>query len=140
MNIESSDPLSAIPALFPKHGRQRRVETLESFIISGLSPAGAVLFTNPFDTAKYALFLTKQTFIESEFNCNRIKIQQHAFTKLVLEPSRRYLQMKGLKAYRKVSFPPYSVKEPRTFSELACTIQSSMCFMIKTPQRQPGRG
>lgn len=57
-------PTIFIPSLYPKYGKPRTIGYLESFGISALSPAGefktslnnhsvAVLFTNPFDTAKY---------------------------------------------------------------------------------------
>lgn len=54
-NDKGKDQLQAIvPELYPNH---RTLGTLESFTISAIAPAIAVLFTNPFDTAKVRLQL-----------------------------------------------------------------------------------
>ncbi|KAI9205324.1 mitochondrial carrier domain-containing protein [Polychytrium aggregatum] len=47
-----------IPELYPKnHGKPRTLGPAEAFFISSLAPALAVIFTNPFDTAKVRLQL-----------------------------------------------------------------------------------
>lgn len=47
-----------IPALYQSRGKPRQFNVFpESFLLSGLAPALAVLFTNPFDTAKVRLQL-----------------------------------------------------------------------------------
>ncbi|KAI8810145.1 mitochondrial carrier domain-containing protein [Cladochytrium replicatum] len=46
-----------IPALYPKKGKPRKMGEIEKFLCSGAAPATAVLFTNPFDTAKVRLQL-----------------------------------------------------------------------------------
>ena len=38
--------------LYPLSGKPRALSTWENMAISGAAPAAAVLFTNPFDTAK----------------------------------------------------------------------------------------
>ncbi|KAI9343726.1 mitochondrial carrier domain-containing protein [Zopfochytrium polystomum] len=51
-----------IPALYPTHGgAPRNLGPVERFAISALSPAVAVIFTNPFDTAKVRLQLQKKS-------------------------------------------------------------------------------
>lgn len=50
------DPLQdsvSIPGLYPQSGKPRKLGAVEALIISALAPAMAVVFTNPFDTAKY---------------------------------------------------------------------------------------
>ncbi|KAI9104116.1 mitochondrial carrier domain-containing protein [Phlyctochytrium arcticum] len=49
-------PKLSIPGLYPTRGRARTLGAPESFAISALAPA-AVIFTNPFDTAKVRLQL-----------------------------------------------------------------------------------
>ncbi|KNC98752.1 uncharacterized protein SPPG_05734 [Spizellomyces punctatus DAOM BR117] len=53
----SSKPQLAIPGLYPQRGKPRALGAFESFAISAMAPAGAVVFTNPFDTAKVRLQL-----------------------------------------------------------------------------------
>ncbi|KAI8849426.1 mitochondrial carrier domain-containing protein [Chytridium lagenaria] len=57
----------AIPALYPrKAGKPRAIGSIEKFAISALSPAVAVIFTNPFDTAKVRLQLQGQRLKQSQ--------------------------------------------------------------------------
>ena len=53
MNIVQKDIV--VPGLYPVHGVPRRVGLTEAFVISAAAPACAVVFTNPFDTAKYVI-------------------------------------------------------------------------------------
>ncbi|KAJ3179535.1 hypothetical protein HDU85_004808 [Gaertneriomyces sp. JEL0708] len=53
----SSTPKVHIPGLYPQRGKPRVLGAFESFGISALAPAMAVVFTNPFDTAKVRLQL-----------------------------------------------------------------------------------
>ncbi|KAJ3218688.1 hypothetical protein HDU67_004470 [Dinochytrium kinnereticum] len=50
-----------IPGLYPRRGgKPRAIGSVEKFAISAMSPALAVIFTNPFDTAKVRLQLQGQ--------------------------------------------------------------------------------
>ena len=57
------DPLNNIhiPGLYPNRSGPRKLGSGESFIIAALAPATAVIFTNPFDTAKVRLQLQGQS-------------------------------------------------------------------------------
>ncbi|KAJ1568962.1 hypothetical protein HK096_004719, partial [Nowakowskiella sp. JEL0078] len=57
LNNPTSSQSSKIPALYPGRGSPRKLGDFEKFLISGAAPATAVLFTNPFDTAKVRLQL-----------------------------------------------------------------------------------
>jgi Mitochondrial carrier protein len=59
MSIINPSANNHIKSLYPK-GKPRQISFLETFIISAISPAIAVLFTNPFDTAKVRLQLQGQ--------------------------------------------------------------------------------
>ncbi|KAJ1553080.1 hypothetical protein HK405_009013 [Cladochytrium tenue] len=51
-----------VPALYPTHGgTPRRLGAVERFTLSAMAPAVAVIFTNPFDTAKTRLQLQKKS-------------------------------------------------------------------------------
>jgi hypothetical protein len=53
MSVTTSASTDAIiPELYPKSGKPRQVGRSEGFIIGAIAPALAVVFTNPFDTAK----------------------------------------------------------------------------------------
>ncbi|KAI8821304.1 mitochondrial carrier domain-containing protein [Fimicolochytrium jonesii] len=49
--------VAPIPGLYPVTGKPRQLGAFEHFAMSALAPAGAVIFTNPFDTAKVRLQL-----------------------------------------------------------------------------------
>ncbi|KAJ3255545.1 hypothetical protein HK103_006181 [Boothiomyces macroporosus] len=51
----------SIPGLYPGRGKPRKIGQAESFIMSALAPSGAVVFTNPFDTAKVRMQLQGQS-------------------------------------------------------------------------------
>ncbi|KAJ3182092.1 hypothetical protein HDU87_000439 [Geranomyces variabilis] len=54
----AAKPQLAIPGLYPQRGgKPRALGAFESFTMSALAPAVAVIFTNPFDTAKVRLQL-----------------------------------------------------------------------------------
>ncbi|KAJ3369059.1 hypothetical protein HDU91_000098, partial [Kappamyces sp. JEL0680] len=62
MSVTACEKASVIiPGLYPNRKGPRKVGSLESFTISGIAPAIAVVFTNPFDTAKVRLQLQGQT-------------------------------------------------------------------------------
>lgn len=54
-NNSSATAENIIPGLYPKRRMPRTVGPVENFMIAALAPAFAVIFTNPFDTAKYDL-------------------------------------------------------------------------------------
>lgn len=61
VNMSLNAPATIIPGLYPKRGKPRKIGQWESFVISGMAPAIAVIFTNPFDTAKVRLQLQGQS-------------------------------------------------------------------------------
>ena len=58
-----------IPGLYPNQNSPRKLGSIESFIIAAVAPAIAVVFTNPFDTAKERLQLQGQSSAASAVCC-----------------------------------------------------------------------
>lgn len=56
-NIQPPQPAQLKIIAEPANGKPRSLSTLQTFLISSLAPSVAVVFTNPFDTAKVRLQL-----------------------------------------------------------------------------------
>ncbi|KAJ3394052.1 hypothetical protein HDU92_007275 [Lobulomyces angularis] len=128
------DPLSQYQNLFPKTGKPRTIGNLDSFIISALSPAGnffslkrvlfltlpnfnyslttgAVVFTNPFDTAKVRLQLQIKPNKKDVGNVNNNQIVY----KNSLDTIQKIYKNEGLKGLQKGLIPAILRESSKNF-------------------------
>ncbi|KAJ3117446.1 hypothetical protein HK100_000815 [Physocladia obscura] len=93
-----------VPALYPKKGQPRQIGAVERFGLSAFAPAVAVLFTNPFDTAKVRLQLQGQR--EKAAKSGGVKsatsgvVYQNSFDAI-----HKILKNEGLRGIQKGLFP-----------------------------------